>query len=142
MVSFIMSPEAKGCPSIAFTCIALDFRTKVILFYLAKDLSIKHVEASKSINASIVSLLDSNQMGTIKQEAGLANSMGPDFVVFRFDSSHMVPTMTRHLRFPDVLLLLFVDASMDSCLLGDQVDHNRGINFFHAFASSLVPSMV
>ena len=64
-----MSPEDKGRPSIASTSIALDFRTKLILFYLAKDLSIKHAMALKSINALVVSLLGPNQMGTIKQEA-------------------------------------------------------------------------
>ena len=47
----------------------------------------KHAKAPESINASIASLLGPNQMGTIKQEARLAYSMGPDFVVFRFDSS-------------------------------------------------------
>ena len=61
-----MSPEDKGCPSIASTDSALDFRTKVILFCLAKDLSIKHAKAPKSINASVVSLLGPSQMGTIK----------------------------------------------------------------------------
>ena len=66
MVSSIMSLEDKGCLSIAFSCIALDFRIKVILFCLVKDLSIKYVEAPKSINASIASLLSPNQMGTIK----------------------------------------------------------------------------
>ena len=85
-------------------------------------------------------------MGTIKQEAGLADSMGPDFVVFPFDSSRMVPIVIGHLRFPDVLLLSSyeksADASMGSCLLCDQVDRNRDINFLHAFASSLVSSMV
>ena len=85
-------------------------------------------------------------MGTIKQEARLADSMRLDFVVFLFDSSCIVPIVTRCLCFPDVLLLFSyeksVDASMVSCLLGDQVDRNRGINFLHAFASSLLPSMV
>ena len=61
-----MSLEDKGRPSIASTGTTLDFRTKVILFCLAKDLSIKHVEASESINASVASLLGPNQMGTIK----------------------------------------------------------------------------
>ena len=105
------------------------------MFCLAKDLSIKHAEAPESINASIVSLLGPNQMGIVKQEVGLADSMGPDFVVFRFDSSCMVPTVTRHLCFLDVSLLFLyeksVDASMGNCLLGDQVDHNRGLNFLH-----------
>ena len=141
-----MSPEDKRRPSIASTCTALDFQTKVILFCLAKDLSMKHAEALESINALVASLLGPNQMGTIKQEAGLADSMGRDFDVFRFDSNRMVPTVTGRLRFPDVLLLFsyekFVDASMASCLLGDQVDRYRGINFLHAFASSLVPSMI
>ena len=109
-------------------------------------MSIKHVEAIESINASVTSLLGPNQMGTIKQEAGLADSMGPDFVVFPFDSNRMVPTVTGCLRFPDVLLLFSykksVVASMGSCLLGDQVDRNISINFLHAFTSSLVPSMV
>ena len=82
MISSIMSPEDKGRPSIVSTGTALDFRTKVILFFLAKDLSIKHMEAPKSINALVASLLGPNQMGTIKQEAELADSMGPDFVVF------------------------------------------------------------
>ena len=72
--------------------------------------------------------------------------MGLDFVVFPFDSSRIVPTVTGCLRFPDVLLLFSykksIDASMGSCLLGDQVDRNRGINFLHAFASSPVLSMV
>ena len=85
-------------------------------------------------------------MGTIKQEAGLADSMGPDFVVFSFNSNRMVPTVTGRLRFPSVLLLFLykrsADASMGICLLGDQVDRNRGINFLHAFVSSLAPSMV
>ena len=85
-------------------------------------------------------------MGTIKQEAGLADSIGPDFVAFPFDSSRMVPTVTGRLCFPGVLLLFSykrsADASLGSCLLGDQVDHNRGINFLHAFVSSLAPSMV
>ena len=62
-------------------------------------------------------------MGMIKQEAGLANSMGPDFVVFRFDFSCMVPIVTRHLCFPDVSLLFSYEksanASMGNCLLGD-----------------------
>ena len=66
-----------------------------------------------------------------------------DFVVFPFDSSRMVPIVIGCLHFPDVLLLFSyeksTDASMGSCLLGDQVDYNRGINFLHAFASSLVP---
>ena len=141
-----MSSEDKRRPSIASTGIALNFRTKVILFCLAKDLSIKHAEAPESINASVASLLGPSQMGTIKQEAGLADSMGPDFVVFPFDSSRMVPTVTGRLCFPGVSLLFSyeksVDASMGSCLLGDQVDRNRGINFLHAFASSLVSSMV
>ena len=57
-----------------------------------------------------------------------------DFVVFRFDSSRMVPTVTRRLCFLDVSLLFsykkFVDALMGSGLLSDQVDYNRGINFF------------
>ena len=66
MVSSIMSREDKGCPSIASTCTVLDFGTKVILFCLAKDLSMKHAEASECINASIASLLGPNQMGTIK----------------------------------------------------------------------------
>ena len=145
VVSSIMSPEDKGRPSIASTGTTLDFRTKVILFCLAKDFSIKHVEAPESINASIASLLGPSQMGMIKQEAGLANSMEPNFVVFLFDSNRMVPNMIGHLRFLDVLLFSYeksADASMGSCLLGDQVDRNRGINFLHAFASSLVPSMV
>ena len=141
-----MSLEDRGRPSIASTYIALDFQTKVILFCLAKDLSMKHVEAPKSINVSVASLLDPNQMGTIKQEAELANSIEPDFVAFLFDSSHMVPTITGRLHFPVVSLLFSyeksADASMGSCLLGDQVDRNRGINFLHAFASSLVPSMI
>ena len=72
--------------------------------------------------------------------------MGPDFVAFSFDSNPMVPTMTGRLHFLAVLLLfsyeMFADASIGSCLLNDQVDHNRGINFLHAFVSSLVPSMV
>ena len=118
-----MSPKDKGRLSIASIGTALDFRTKVILFCLAKDLSIKHAEAPKSINASVASLLDPNQMGTIKQEARLANSMGPDFVIFPFDSSHMVPTVIGWLCFPDVLLLFSyeksTDTSMGSCLLGD-----------------------
>ena len=75
----------------------------------------------------------SHQMGAIKQEVGLGDSMGPDFVVFRFDSSRMVPTVSGCLHFSNVSLLLSyeksVDVSMDSCLLDDQVDHNRGINF-------------
>ena len=116
------------------------------MFCLAKDLSIKHAEAPKSINALVASLLGPNQIGTIKQEAGLANSMGPDFVVFLFYSNCMVPIVTGHLRFSDVLLLFSCEkssnASMDSCLLGDQVDRNIGINFLHTFVSSLVPSMV
>ena len=62
-------------------------------------------------------------MGTIKQEARLADSMGPDFVVFTFDSSHMVPTVIGRLRFPSVSLLFSyeksADASISSCLLGD-----------------------
>ena len=66
MVSSIMFLEDKGYPSIASTCTALDFQTKVILFCLAKDLSMKHVEAPESINASVASLLGPNQMGTIK----------------------------------------------------------------------------
>ena len=61
-----MSLEDNECPSIASTGTTLDFRTKVILFCLAKDLSIKHAEAPESINASIASLLDPNQMGTRK----------------------------------------------------------------------------
>ena len=85
-------------------------------------------------------------MGTINQEAGLADSMGPVFVVSRFDSSCMVPTVTGRLRFPDVSLLFSyvksADVSMSNCLLDDQVDRNRDINFLHVFASSLVPSMV
>ena len=141
-----MSPKDKGCPSIASTGTALDFRTKVILFCLAKDLSVKHAKAPKSINALVASLLGPSQMGIIKQEAGLANSIGSDFVVFPFDSSRMVPTVTGSFRYPGVSLLFSykksADASMGSCLLGDQVDHNRGINFLHAFASSLAPSMV
>ena len=140
-----MPPEDKGRPSISSTCTTLDFQTKVILFCLAKDLSMKHVEASEFINASVASLL-ANQMGTIKQETRLADNMGHDFVVFPFDSSCMVPTVTGHLRFPGVLLLFsyekFANASMGSCLLGDQVDRNRGINFLQAFASFLVPLMV
>ena len=123
MVSSIMSLEDKGCPSIASFCTALDFQTKVILFCLAKDFSMKHDEAPESINASIASLLGPNQMGMIKQEARLVDSMRPDFVVFRFDSSHMVLIVTGHLCFPDVSLLFlyekFVDASVGSCLLGD-----------------------
>ena len=83
----------------------------------------KHAEVQESINASIASLLDPNQIGTIKQEAGLADSMGLDFVVFRFNFSRMVPTMTGCLCFPDVSLLFSykksTDASMGSCLLGD-----------------------
>ena len=146
MVSSIMSPEDKRRPSIASTCTALDFRTKVILFCLEKDLSMKHVEALESINASVASLLGPNQIGTIKQEAGLANSMGPDFVVLRFDSRCMVPIVTGRLRFPNVSLLFSykksADALMGSYLLGNQVDRNRGIKFLYAFASSLVPSMV
>ena len=146
MVSSIMSPKDKGRPSIASTSTALDFRTRVILFCLAKDLSKKHVEAPESINALVASLLDPNQMGTIKQEAGLANSMGSDFVVFLFNSSCMVSIVTRCLHFLGVLLLFSykksADASMGNCLLGDQVDRNRGINFLHAFASSLILSMV
>ena len=116
------------------------------MFCLAKDLTIKYAEAAESINASVASLLDLNQMGTIKQEAGIVDSMGLDFVVFLFDSSCMVPTVTGRFCFPDVLLLFSyeksVDASIGNCLLGDQVDCNRGINFHHAFASSFVPSMV
>ena len=58
----------------------------------------------------------------------------------------MVPTITGYLRFPDVSLLFSyeksADASMGNYLLGDQVDCNRGINFLHAFASSLILSMV
>ena len=146
MVSSIMSPEDKGCPSIASTYTILDFQTKVILFFLAKDLFMKHVEALESINALVASLLDPNQMGKIKQEAELADSMGPNFVFFTFDSSRMVPIVTGCLRFPSVLLLFSyeksADASMGSCLLSDQVDRNRGISFLHAFASFLVPSMV
>ena len=69
MVSSIMSLEDKGRSSIASTCITLDFRTKVILFCLAKHLSMKHTEAPESINASIASLLGPNQMDMIKQEA-------------------------------------------------------------------------
>ena len=72
--------------------------------------------------------------------------MGPDFVVFPFDSSRMIPTVTRRLRFPDALLLFSyensADASMGNCLLSDQVDRNRGINFLHTFAYSLIPSMI
>ena len=48
--------------------------------------------------------------------------MGLDFVVFSFDSSRMVPTMSRRLSFPGVLLFSYkksADASMGSCLLGD-----------------------
>ena len=52
--------EDKGRLSIASIGTALDFRIKVILFCLAKDLSIKHAEALESINASIASLLDPN----------------------------------------------------------------------------------
>ena len=145
MVSSIMSLEDKGRPSIASTCTALDFLTKVILFCLVKDLFMKHAEALESINASVASLLDPNQLCIIKQEGGLADSMGPDFVVLRFDSSRMVPTVTGHLCFFDVSLLFLykksADASMGSYLLSDQVDHNRGINFLHTFVSSLVPSM-
>ena len=141
-----MSLEDKRCPSIVSTCTTLDFQTKVILFCLAKDLSMKHAEAPESINASVASLLSPNQMGSIKQEAGLADSMGFDFVVLKFDSSRMVPTVTVRLCFLDVSLLFSykksADASMGSYLLGDQVDRNRRINFLHAFASSLVPSMV
>ena len=66
MVSSIMSPEDKGRPSIASTNTALDFRSKIILFCLAKDLSLKHVEALESINASVPGLLGPSQMGTIK----------------------------------------------------------------------------
>ena len=146
MVSSIISPENKGHPSIASTCIALDFQTKVILFCLAKDLSMKHVEAPKFINASVASLLGPNQIGTLKQEAGLADSMGLDFVVFPFDFIHMVPIVTGRLCFSDMLFLFSykksAEASISSCLLGDQVDRNRGINFLHAFAPSLDPSMV
>ena len=146
MVSSIMSPKDKGRPSFASTCIALDFRTKVILFCLAKDLSMKHAETPESIHALVASLLGPNQMSTIKQEAGLADSMGPNFVVLRFDSSRMVPTVTGRLCFLDVSLLIsykkFADASMGSYFLGDQVDYNRGINFLHAFTSFLIPSMV
>ena len=123
MVSSIISPEDKRRPSIASIDTVLDFQTKVILFCLAKDLSIKHAKASESINASVASLLRPNQLGTIKQEAGLADSMGPNFVVFPFDSSRMVPTKNGHLRFPDVLLLFSYEksanASMGSCLLGN-----------------------
>ena len=58
----------------------------------------------------------------------------------------MVPIVTGCLCFPGVLLLFSykksAEASMGSCLLGDKVDCNRGINFLHAFTSSLVPSMV
>ena len=138
--------EDKGRSSIASTCIALDFRTKIILFCLAKDLFIKHAKALESINASVASLLGPNQMDTIKQEARLADSMGPDFVVFPFDSSRMVPIVTERLCFPSVSLMFSyeksTDTSMGSCLLDDQVDRYRGINFLHAFASSLVLSMV
>ena len=83
----------------------------------------KHVEALESINALIASLLDPNQMGTIKQEVGLVDNMGLDFVVFWFDSSHMVPTVIGCLHFPNVSLLFtyekFADASMGNCLLGE-----------------------
>ena len=116
------------------------------MFFLAKDLSIKHVEAPESINASVASLLGPSQMNTIKQEARLADSMRSDFVVFPFDSSRMVPIVTGRLCFPSVLLLFSykksADASMGSCLLGDQVDRIKGINFLYAFASSLAPSMI
>ena len=126
MVSFIMSPKDKGRPSIVSTYTALDFQTIGIFFWLAKDLSIKHVEALESINASVASLLGPNQMDTIKQKAGLAESKGSDFVVLKFNSSRMVPTMTGRLHFPDVSLLFSyeksVDALMGSYLLGDQVD--------------------
>ena len=44
-----MSLEDKGRPSIASIGTTLDFRTKVILFCLAKDLSIKHAEAPESM---------------------------------------------------------------------------------------------
>ena len=139
-----MSPEDKGHPPIASTGTPLDFRTKVILFFLAKDLFIKYVEALESINASAAILLDPNQMGTIKHEVELVDSMGPNFVVFPFDSSRMVPTMTGCLRFPDVLLLFSykktIDASMDSCLFGDQVDHNRGIDL-QSFCFRVLDSM-
>ena len=141
-----MSPEDKGRPSISSIGTILDFRTKVTLFCLAKDLSIKHAEAPKSINDSLASLLGPNQMGTIKQEATLAGSMEPGFVVFPFDSSRMVPIVNGHLYFLDVLLLFsykrFANASMGNFLLGNHVDCNRGINFLHVFASSLVLSMV
>ena len=140
MVSSIMSPEDKRRPSIASTYTALDFRTKVILFCLAKDLSMKHVEAPESINALVASLLGPNQMDMIKKKASLANSMGPGFVVFPFDFSRMVFTISRRLCFLDMLLLFLfeksADASMGSCLLGDEVDHNKGINFLHAFVFS------
>ena len=123
MVSSIMSPEDKGRPSIASTCTALDFRTKVILFCLAKDLSMKHAEALESINALVASFLGPNQMDTIKQKAGLADRMGPDFIDLRFDSNRMVPTVTGRLCFPNVSLLFSyeksIDASMGSYLLGD-----------------------
>ena len=115
--------EDKGCPSIASTSTALDFQTKVILFCLAKDLSIKHIEAPESINASVASLLGSNQLDTINQEAGLADSMGPNFVVFPFNFSCMVPTVTRRLCFSCMSLPFSYknsfDASMGSCFLGD-----------------------
>ena len=141
-----MSLEDKRRPSIASTSTTLDFRTKVILFYLAKDLSIKHVEAPESINASVASLLGPNQISTIKQEAGLADSMGSGFVVLPFNSSRMVPTVIGRLRFLDVLLLLSyeksADTSMGSCLLGDQVNRYIGIYFLHAFTSSLVPLII
>ena len=116
------------------------------MFCLAKDLSIKHAEAPESINASVASLLGPSQTDTIKQEAGLVDSMGPDFVVFPLDSSRMVPTVIGHLHFPGVSLLFSyersADASMGSCLLGDQVDRNKGINFLHTFVSSLAPLIV
>ena len=118
-----MSPEDKGRPSIASTYTVLNFRTKVILFCLAKDLSMKHVEALESINVLIASFLGPNQMGMIKQEVRLADSMRPDFVVFRFNSSRMVPIVTRCLCFPNVLLLFSyeksVDVSIGNCLLND-----------------------
>ena len=89
--SWVTLPDNKGRPSITSTWIGLAFRTKGIFWRLANSSSKKQADAPESNSAKVSSFRGPKDKGIVKQLAGWAERVEPDFCCGIELSSRTVP---------------------------------------------------
>jgi len=98
--SWVTLPDNKGRPSITSTCTDLDFSARGILWRLANSSSTKQADAPESSNAKTLVFWGPKDNGIVKQLAGWAERVEPDFCCDIELSSRTVPIVAGHPRFP------------------------------------------